>query len=138
MTPEPRAAPAPSILIVEDDVEAAGLFRHMLHTHHYAVRVAVDVEHAFAILEREMPAALVVDLHLPGEDGLEFLQQLRATSRFDGLPAAMITGDYLIDESVARDLEGLGVKLYFKPLWEEDLLAVVTTLLKPGAGPDVS
>lgn len=134
MIPETGAAPKPSILIVEDDAEAASLFQQILRTHHYAVRVAEDVEQAFAALDREMPAALVVDLHLPGEDGLEFLQQLRATSRFRGLPAALITGDYLMDESVAHDLEGLGVKLYFKPLWEEDLLAAVATLLTPGAG----
>ncbi|MBZ5558053.1 MAG: response regulator [Acidobacteriia bacterium] len=119
------------ILIIEDDAEAAGLFRQILQTHDYAVRVAGDVEHAFAALERETPAAILVDLHLPGQDGLAFMKQLRAIKRFGGLPAAMITGDYLMDEAVAQDLAGLGVRLYFKPLWEEDLLAAVATLLTP-------
>lgn len=131
MMPDAGAVPAPLILIVEDDAEAAGLFRQMLQTHHYGVRVAGDVGRAFAVLEAELPAAVLIDLHLPDEDGLEFLKQLRATSRFAGVPAAMITGDYLMDESVAQDLEKLGVRLYFKPLWEEDLLAAVATLLKP-------
>jgi DNA-binding response OmpR family regulator len=134
MTPEIGAARTRSILIVEDDVEAASLFRQILQTHHYRVHVAEDVEHAFAAMALETPEAVVVDLHLPGQDGLGFLQQLRANARFGGLPAAMITGDYLMDESVAHDLEKLGVKLYFKPLWEEDLLAAVTALLTPGAG----
>jgi CheY-like chemotaxis protein len=71
-------------------------------------------------------------LHLPGEDGLAFLKQVMAINRFGGLPAAMITGDYLMDEAVAQDLEGLGVRLYFKPLWEDDLLAAVATLVSPG------
>jgi len=138
MTPAAGAAPTPSILIVEDDVEAAGLFRQMLQTHRYGVRVAGDVEQALAALEVEVPAGLLVDLHLPGEDGLEFLKQLRATTRFRHLPAAMITGDYLMDESVAQDLKRLGVRLYFKPLWEEDLLAAVAALLNSGRGSGAS
>jgi DNA-binding response OmpR family regulator len=127
-----EAGGARAILIVEDDTEAAGLFRHILQMHDYTVRVAADVAHAFAALEQETPAAILVDLHLPGEDGLAFLKQVRAITRFGGLPAAMITGDYLMDEAVAQDLEGLGVRLYFKPLWEDDLLAAVAALVSPG------
>jgi DNA-binding response OmpR family regulator len=123
------AIPSRSILIVEDDAEAADLFRHILQTHDYTVRVAEDVAHAFDALRAERPAAVLVDLHLPGEDGLELLKQLRAMTGFDAVPAAMITGDYLMDESVAQDLEKLGVRLYFKPLWEEDLLEAVRALL---------
>jgi hypothetical protein len=43
----------------------------------------------------------------------------------------VVTGDYLLDERVTRELQVLGVRLYFKPLWEEDLIRIVRDLL-PG------
>jgi hypothetical protein len=42
-----------------------------------------------------------------------------------------MTGDYLVDDRVTGELVSLGVPLYFKPLWEEDLVAIVERLLAP-------
>ena len=122
-----------TILFVEDDVESAGVFRSILEAHGYAVRVATDVEAALVEL-RERPAAIVIDLHLPTTDGLELLRRIRSGA-WPELPAVVITGDYLVDEPVVRELEALDARLHFKPLWEEDLLRIVATLVSHHTGP---
>ena len=120
-----------SILIVEDDPGAAEAFEYMLKAEGYGVRVAPDAQSALVEVERAVPAAVVLDLHLPITDGLEVLRQLRATARHAHIPVAVVTGDYLVDERVTRELQVLGAQLYFKPLWVEDLIRIVRDLL-PG------
>ncbi len=118
-----------SVLIVEDDPGAVEAFEHILKAEGYGVRVAHDAQSAFVEVERAVPAAVVLDLPLPITDGLEVLRRLRATSRHAHIPVAVVTGDYLVDERVARELQVLGAQLYFKPLWEEDLIRIVGDLL---------
>ena len=120
-----------SILIVEDDPGAVEAFEHMLKAEGYGVRVALDVQSALAEIERAVPVAVLLDLHLPITDGLEFLRRLRASHRHAQIPVAVVTGDYLVDERVARELQVLGAQIHFKPLWGEDLIRIVRDLL-PG------
>lgn len=120
-----------SILIVEDDPGAVEAFEYMLKAAGYGVRVAPDAQSALVEVERAVPAAVVLDLHLPISDGLEVLRQLRATARHAHIPVAVVTADYLVDERVTRELQVLGAQLYFKPLWEEDLIRIVGDLV-PG------
>jgi len=123
----PAIRPQCTILIVEDDPESARVFRAILEARGYAVRVGTDADAIVAEL-RQRPAAMVIDFHLPTTNGLELLRRIRAGG-FSDVPAAVVTGDYLVDESVVRELESLDARLYFKPLWEEDLLRVVATLV---------
>ena len=117
------------ILIVEDDPGAVDTFKHMLEAEGYAIRVTLDAESALVEIERAVPAAVLLDLHLPVTDGLEFLRRLRATARHAHIPVAVVTGDYLMDERVAREIQVLGAQIHFKPLWEEDLVRIVRDLL---------
>jgi len=93
------------------------------------VRVAVDAETALLEIERRMPGMLLVDLHLPVVSGIGFLRQVRGRGHHADVPAAMMTADYLLDDRLASELHALGVPLYFKPLWEEDLAEIVERLL---------
>jgi len=124
--------PGRSILIVEDDAGSADVFVSILTEYGCEVRVAADADAAWREIERRPPAALLVDLHLPTGDGTEFVRRLRA-SRYANVPAALMTADYLVDDRVTETLRALDVRLYFKPLWEEDLVGIMSTLLL-GAG----
>ena len=129
VTPGDSGVRDASILIVEDDHGAVEAFEHMLKAEGYDVRVTLDAESALVEIERAVPAAVLLDLHLPIANGLEFLRRLRATSRHAHIPVAVVTGDYFVDERVARELQVLGAQMYFKPLWEEDLIRIVRDLL---------
>jgi DNA-binding response OmpR family regulator len=117
--------PGQLILIVEDDAGAAETFVPILRSHGYDVRVAVDAETGFDEIERGIPAMVLVDLHLPVLSGVDFVRQVRQRLSDVEMPVAMMTGDYLVDDSVTSELRALGTPLYFKPLWAEDLLAIV-------------
>lgn len=128
-----RASPAApdgpaAILIVEDDPGAVEAFEYMLKAEGYRVQVAVDAPAAWAAVARAAPAAVVIDLHLPVTDGLALVRRLRATARHARLPIPVVTGDYFLEEPIAHELERLGAPLFFKPLWEEDLVRIVRGL----------
>jgi DNA-binding response OmpR family regulator len=118
-----------SILIVEDDPGAADVFVPVLTVHGYEVRVEMDADAGLREMQRRRPSAMLVDLHLPGVNGLEFLRRARSNGDLAGVPVAMMTGDYLLDDRMQGELQALGVPLYFKPLWEEDLVAIVERLI---------
>jgi len=119
-----------TILIVEDDPGALETFERILTTHGYGVRVAPDAESGLQEVANAEPAAVLVDLHLPLVDGVEFLRQVRAETPHAELPVAVVTGDYFVDEQVERELQGLGARMHYKPLWEDDLLKLVHDLLE--------
>ena len=129
MTRESAAGTEPqTILLVEDDAVTSDILGHILRVNGYAVRAAADAHAALVAVEGEAPAAVVLDLHLPTMDGCELLRRIRNLPRLRHVPVAVLTGDYFVDESLVADLEALGARLYFKPLWEEDVLGMLTTI----------
>lgn len=120
---------APLVVIVEDDDVAARLFRHTLSAHGYEVAINSGDAADLAELLSLKPAALLVDLHLSEGDGLQVLRRLRSVRSLRHVPAAVITGDYFTDARVSRELEALGIEMYLKPLWDDQLLSVVAKLL---------
>jgi DNA-binding response OmpR family regulator len=124
-----RAHQAATILIVEDDPGAVETFKHILRLNGYGVRVALDAESGLQEVERVTPAAVLLDLHLPMADGVEFLRRVREIVTYAQMPIAVITGDYFVEEDLARELQTLGARVHFKPLWEEDLLKLIHDLL---------
>jgi CheY-like chemotaxis protein len=118
-----------SVLIVDDDREAIKAFHPMLQRHGYEARAAYDAQAALEEIERCRPDVILLDLHLPIIDGIEFLRGLKVVSRFAEIPVAMVTGDYLIDDELTAEVDRLGSRVHYKPLWEEDILQIVGSLL---------
>lgn len=117
-----------SVLIVEDDEGTVETFESILDAHGYCVRVARDATAGLLEIELSEPAAILVDLHLPKMSGVEFLRRLRSDPDRIQIPAAVITGDYLIDDQTITDIQALDARIVFKPLWEEDLVKIMDAL----------
>ncbi|MEY2935772.1 MAG: hypothetical protein RL033_6521 [Pseudomonadota bacterium] len=66
------------ILIVDDNAQNLKLVRVLMASEGYQVRTAVDAEDALAQLETFHPRVILMDLQLPGMDGLELTRQLKA------------------------------------------------------------
>lgn len=117
------------VLIIEDDPTAGEIFGQILRDHGYSTRAAADAESGLVQLEHAVPAAVLLDLRLPTIDGLELLRRIRAMAPLASVPVIVITGDYLVDDGVVRQLAKLGAQIHFKPLWEEDLVRIVGDVL---------
>jgi len=117
-----------TIVIVDDDRAATDTFASMLDAHGYDVRVASEAQSGWPEIDRG-PSAILLDLHLPDTDGITMLRRIRSTPLLADTPVALMTGDYLIDDRVNDEIDSLSAVLYFKPLWEEDLVQIVRRLL---------
>lgn len=68
-----------AILIIDDNDMNLKLARVLLLTEGYLVQTAVDAEEALTLLESWKPTLILMDLQLPGMDGLTLTRQLKAT-----------------------------------------------------------
>jgi CheY-like chemotaxis protein len=128
---QPQAA---RVLIIDDDATALDLFEQMLVERGYVVRTVLTVEAGLAEAAIHPPDAILLDLHLPVLDGLECLRRLRAAPLHLLTPVAILTGDYFIGDEVARELQALGARIHFKPVWDADLRQIVESLVSQRAG----
>lgn len=126
-----------TILIVEDDAAAVEIFEQILTAKGYDVRVAADARQALIEVQRQTPSAVLVDLHMPLMDGLEFLRRVRADIPDAHMPIALVTGDYFLQDEMAQEVRALGARVHFKPLWDDDLLKLVQDLLNTNQVGDV-
>jgi two-component system response regulator PrrA len=129
LTKDPQNAVA-TILIVDDDEGVTQTFARMLKLEGYQVRTAFNAETGLQVANETFPNAIILDLRMPLVDGLGFLRRLRAVDEHRSVPVAIVTGDYFLEDAVARELRELGAELRFKPLWLEDLVGLARNLLK--------
>jgi DNA-binding response OmpR family regulator len=78
-------------LVVEDDSDIATLITHYLERDGWRCDVARDGLEALTRLGAETYRLVVLDLQLPGKDGLSVLTQIRATPRLKNLPVVIVT-----------------------------------------------
>ena len=117
------------ILVIEDEPKVAGAIREGLEAHHFAVAVAHSGEEGFYRLSAEPFDLVVLDLALPGRDGLEVLRTLR--QRQLQLPVLVLTARDTIEDRV-QGLD-LGADDYLvKPFAFPELVARIRALLRRG------
>jgi two-component system, cell cycle response regulator DivK len=79
------------ILIVEDNERNLKLLRDVLEYAGYDVRAARTAEDGITLAVSEPPDLVLMDLQLPGIDGMEALRRLRASPRTAGIPVVAVT-----------------------------------------------
>ena len=79
------------ILVVEDNERNLKLLRDVLEYSGYDVRAARTAEDGLALAASELPDLVLMDLQLPGIDGMEALRQLRESPRTADIPVVAVT-----------------------------------------------
>jgi CheY-like chemotaxis protein len=91
------------ILVVDDNPANVKLVKFILAKRGYDVRVAVDANEALAALKAVRPALILMDLQLPGMDGLELTRRIRADPATSGIAIVAVTAFAMTgDEQRAR------------------------------------
>lgn len=122
-----------TVLVVEDDADAASLLRRTLEDGGFDVIHVTDGASALDVAWNHRPDLLILDVRLPGIDGLEVCRRLRADRRSCRMPVLMMssqgeTTDRIVGLELGAD------DFVAKPFSPREVLARVKTLLRRSAG----
>jgi two-component system response regulator MprA len=115
------------ILVVDDERAVRESLRRALELEGYDIELAPDGGRALAQIEASLPDAVILDVLMPGIDGLEVCRRLRAAGNF--VPVLMLTARDEVENRVAG-LDAGADDYVTKPFALEELLARVRALLR--------
>ncbi len=117
-----RSGSSARLLVIDDDAAIRDSLRMILEYQGYAVMTAATGDEGAALVEREAPDLVFLDIKMPGMDGLEVLQRL--THLTDVMPIVVMSGHATI--STAVEATRLGAFDFMeKPLETERVLVLV-------------
>ena len=118
-----------NILLVDDDDQLRDSFYNLLRMEGHEVRTAASGESALALAEEALPDAVIMDVRMPGMDGLSTLRQLRAKE--PRLPVIIMTA-YSTTESAIEAIKLGAFDYILKPFDIPDVLTLLDKALQAG------
>lgn len=114
------------ILVVDDDQSIATAFEHFLRFEGHECRLASNAEDAVRLIAERQPTLIMMDIRMPGVDGLQALRDIR--SRFPGVYVVMMTGYGTSQTSIDAIREG-AYDYLTKPLDLDEIREVIRKAL---------
>jgi two-component system, NtrC family, nitrogen regulation response regulator NtrX len=114
------------ILVIDDEAEIRRSVRMILEYEGYEVTEASSGPEGLAIAEREAPDLVFLDIKMPGMDGLDALQRIKASN--DSLPVVIISGHGTVSTAVEATKAG-AFDFIEKPLASERVLLTIRNAL---------
>ena len=101
----------PTILVIEDEISVVAALRETLEDRGYNVAVAHDGIAGITAAQAKRPSAIILDLGLPKQNGLQFLERLRASKSMFSIPVIVLSN---VESSVVmQKCEELGMQCYY-------------------------
>jgi DNA-binding response OmpR family regulator len=121
-------APKGNVMIVDDTPANLRLLSQMLSEHGYRVRPVPDGALVLAAVRAEYPDLVLIDIRMPGMDGYEVCERLKADARTRDIPVIFISAIDAIQDKLRAFTIG-GANYVTKPFQLEEVLARVQTHL---------
>jgi len=117
------------ILIVEDNEKNRKLARDVLQVKGYQTIESETAEEGLKLVEEKVPALILMDIQLPGMDGITAMKQLKADPHTAKIPVIAITASAMTNNRTAMMAEGFD-GYQTKPITLKDFLAEVERVLQ--------
>ncbi len=127
-------APGKRILIVEDNALNLELATEVLGAHGYAVLQARTAEEGLRLARADRPDLILLDVRLPGMDGLAAVRALKEDARTSAIPTVAMTAQAMTGNEAEARLAGFDAYVT-KPIDTRTLPQLVTRLLGTRAQP---
>lgn len=116
------------IMVVDDEVGALTLIGIMLERGGFEVIKARDAYTALDLLKTETPDLIILDVMMPGMDGIELCRQIRATPKLHDIPVLILSarGD---PEATREGLDAGADDYLSKPILHHDLITKIRSML---------
>jgi two-component system cell cycle response regulator DivK len=116
------------IVVIEDNPANMKLTTFVLNSAGHEVLQATDAESGLALIRAEMPALVLMDVQLPGMDGLAATRQLKADPAIAHIPVVALTSYAMKGDG--ETMRAAGCDSYLpKPFHHRELLAMVNKML---------
>ena len=125
------------IYCIEDDISIRELIIYTLKLSGFEAKGFETGDELFAEMEKEVPELIMLDIMLPGQDGLSVLKQLQSDQRYHDIPVIMATAKGT-EYDVVNGLD-LGADDYLsKPFGMMEMVSRVKAVLRRGSNKDVN
>ena len=116
------------ILIADDDAEMLDMLSSMLESEGYIVIQAENGLEAVELARKELPALVMLDIHMPKMDGLKVCREIKSDQVTRSIPIVMLTVEGSINE--IQQAINYGAKTYItKPSSKAEILKVVKSII---------
>ena len=125
------------ILVVDDDEHICELIRLYFEKEGFAVNIANDGNKAIESFKSATPDVVILDIMLPGEDGMELLRKLKASKKTKDIPVIMVTAKGAEYDKV-KGLDAGADDYVTKPFGMMELISRIKAVLRRSAKGSVS
>ena len=129
MSPGPGGRSSARILLVSDDPTVSDSCARALRLDGYEVWAALSADDGLRLAHAHAPHAVVLDVRTPLARALGVARALRELPRLAATSIAIVSGDLHPTADALVELSALGVKVRYKPLWLDELVALARSLV---------